>query len=266
MVDHADLPSDPAGMNHIFAFTAPLPPGEYAVRFNVGGVQKGNLGFVIDAPTTPAAPPLSLQIRVMGNLVTEGQKLNKRDPEYPKPGFIGPNDITATIVSTAVPPVAPGTPVRLEWLKDGVSLAPPVDVTAEDIGKALPFSSSPKGPDPGNYSAKLTVEGQDTLVNFTIVGATAPPPPPPQTGTVPTEKKPQPDNMRGLLTFEIWSRTCQISPTISTLKPTMRSVASQGPATSSPASVRKTPLALRLCGRPCCLVTSTGNETDRCRL
>ncbi len=203
VTDQAELPLSGSGMKHTFAM--PSTPGEYAVRLDLGGVAVSNLKFVID----PAAPPpasLALEIRIMNNVVADGQKVNKADQEYPKPGFIGPNDITATVKQSSDAPVPPGTPVKLEWMKDGEPVSPPVDLTADNIGKPLvPFAAKPRGPDPGQYTAKLTVDGHETLVNFEIVAgashAAATPPPP-----------------AAKWTMQVYSMDCTLTPNQSFLR------------------------------------------------
>jgi hypothetical protein len=209
-VDHVALKPDAAGMKHVF--TAAMPPGEYVVRLNVGGVAKGNLGFVIDPPPAPPPPTWALEIRMMNNPVTEGQKLNKKDPEYPPPGYIGPKDLTATVTSPPDHPVSIGTPVRVEWTRDGKPLSA-VDLTSADLNKPLPLAASPRGPDPGEYTVKLTAEGQEKTVSFTIVAATPPPiltpVKPAGEGTIPPPV--QQTSSRGLLGLEVSARDCHLT-------------------------------------------------------
>ena len=192
LVDHAELRANTAGMK--YNFPSLLPPGEYLLRLNVSGTQKKEVRFVIDAPPLPA--PWAFEIRVMGKVVAEGDKFNKKDIEF---GVIGPGDVTASVTSDR--PVSSGMTGKLMWLKDGQPLGE-VDLTADNIGKALPLVTTSKGPDPGQYTAKLSVDGQDKLLNFTIVGPQfrLPPPPPPPTAL-----------QRGLLGLEVTARNNRLA-------------------------------------------------------
>jgi hypothetical protein len=182
-----------------------LQQGDYSVLFTVDGVQTKGVTFVIDPPIPQLA---TLELALLGNVVNEGQAINKCDPEYPnsvqkgKPGCLGPGDITASVKQA---PDAPMPQASLELLKDGKPFVPAADLPAD--GKWVLFSASPKGPEPGAYTVQMTADGHPSTLNFTIV---APPPPQPGKGTG-TDPGPKPLTSTAKWTMQVVSMDCTLT-------------------------------------------------------
>jgi hypothetical protein len=145
-----------------------MPPGEYLVRLTVDHVPISETRFVIDSVPVPAPQTWAVEIRIRGKLVTEGDKFSKEDPVF---GAIGTRDVTATIASDR--PAYAGAAGSLILMKDGAPIAE-LELTPESVGKALPIVTG-EGPDPGEYTAKLSVDGQERTLHFSITGKTAKP-------------------------------------------------------------------------------------------
>jgi tRNA A-37 threonylcarbamoyl transferase component Bud32 len=205
VVDRGELHGDKSGMKH--SFNGTLAPGEYFVRLSMDGATRKELHFSVEAPAPPTAPPppaWKLEVRVLNNVAEDGQKFNKQDPEYPrhgkaeKIGKIGQGDITASII--ADPPLPPGTPVKLMWLKDGVSVQEAAALPLDALGKPQALTVDPG---PGDYTAQVSAGGQQQEIHFTIVPTYRPPAAAP---VIAQRLSPQ------ALGLELFSRVTRLSP------------------------------------------------------